>query len=300
MKAGEIKNFIVLFGGKEGTSPLMRLLNNFENLTVIHQKDEEGWEPFDRHACGMMKHKDLKKCLELIYDNSNLDLELLNNIYCKTAKKPILYFNKDDSCGFKMRFKPLNNQFSEFFNFTPYLKRKYEDHNKKRYQNAMLKIFHKYNIVVYIVIRQDLFRWALSKYHGDGTGKVGHLQFKVANGKLKKEEIPKIEIKEDSFIKTIRQCNNLINAKKKLFYLLKKNNISVYPLLYEDFLNDKIYYFKNFFNYLKKDVTEKEINIAIDKGAYFKKIHSGDISKYVINHREISKKFGNIYAKWDL
>lgn len=46
-----MNNFIVLFEEKEGTSPLVRLLDNFERVSAVHHENAGGWEPFDQHNC---------------------------------------------------------------------------------------------------------------------------------------------------------------------------------------------------------------------------------------------------------
>lgn len=59
----------------------------------------------------------------------------------------------------------------------------------------MIKILRRNDTVVFLAVRQDVFRWGLSKYHGDGTGQPpGHLQFKLARGELQKSEIGKIHV----------------------------------------------------------------------------------------------------------
>jgi hypothetical protein len=49
-----MNNFIVLFEEKEGTSSLVRLLDNFERVSVVHHKKGGGWEPFDQHNCATL------------------------------------------------------------------------------------------------------------------------------------------------------------------------------------------------------------------------------------------------------
>jgi hypothetical protein len=41
------KNFIILFEEKEGSTPIVRLLDNFNEIDIIHQPLNSGWEPFD-------------------------------------------------------------------------------------------------------------------------------------------------------------------------------------------------------------------------------------------------------------
>jgi hypothetical protein len=40
-----MNNFIVLFEEKEGTSPLVRLLDNFERVSVVHHENQSSFAP---------------------------------------------------------------------------------------------------------------------------------------------------------------------------------------------------------------------------------------------------------------
>jgi hypothetical protein len=62
-----MRSFIILFHEKTGTSPLVRLLDKFELISILHQTDYSGFEPLDRHRCGRMTLKNLRKCLDIIF-----------------------------------------------------------------------------------------------------------------------------------------------------------------------------------------------------------------------------------------
>ncbi len=47
-----MKRFAILFHGAEGTSPIVRMLNNFEQVNIVHRVENSGSEPFDVHNCG--------------------------------------------------------------------------------------------------------------------------------------------------------------------------------------------------------------------------------------------------------
>ena len=81
-----MRNFIIIFAEKEGTSPLVRLLNNFEQISIIHQVDVIDWEPFDIHNRGAMTLGNLERCLDMIFSNDAIDFNQLNQIYTGTAK----------------------------------------------------------------------------------------------------------------------------------------------------------------------------------------------------------------------
>jgi len=82
-----MRNFIIIFAEKEGTSPLVRLLNNFEQISIAHQVGVIDWEPFDIHNRGAMTLGNLERCLDIIFGNEAIDFSQLNQIYTKTAKK---------------------------------------------------------------------------------------------------------------------------------------------------------------------------------------------------------------------
>ena len=62
-----MSNFVILFNGKEGTSPLVRLLANFDKISLVHQVGDKGWEPFEKPRCGPMPTRNLIQCLDYIF-----------------------------------------------------------------------------------------------------------------------------------------------------------------------------------------------------------------------------------------
>ena len=73
-----MRDFIIIFEGKEGTSPLVKLLNNFDRISIVQLVNNAGWEPFDRHNCGPMSLGDLERCLDIAYDKESTDIKQLN------------------------------------------------------------------------------------------------------------------------------------------------------------------------------------------------------------------------------
>ena len=84
-----MRNFIILFHEKTGTSPLVRLLDKFDLISILHQTNYTGFEPLDRHRCGRMTLRNLRKCLDIIFSDGPKDFERLNRIYMATAKRPL-------------------------------------------------------------------------------------------------------------------------------------------------------------------------------------------------------------------
>jgi len=62
---------------------------------------------------------------------------------------------------------------------------------------------------------------------------------------------------------------------------LERENIQVYPLLYEKFCQNKHQYFEEMFSRIHLPISREEIEASLEKGSYFKKVHSDDISNFV-------------------
>lgn len=292
-----MKNFVVFFTEKEGTSPLMRLLDNFQKVSIVHQVNNSGWEPFDRHNCGQMSLRNLERCLQLIFENRSEYSSELNDIYTTTAKSPLCDIGGGGITGFKMRFTPPRNQPSYMATFAPWRK-SYQKYVNKSFRRMMIELLRRNNVVVFIAVRQDALRWALSKYHGDGTGRPGHMQFKLASGDLRRSEIEKIEVDCIRLEQLVLQYESELSQKRQLIVDLRSVGVKTEPLLYEEFLADKYSYFSQLLQAVGLDVSREDISDAIAGGEYFTKVHSDDISEFVKNHEEVNEKFADRFDSW--
>lgn len=290
--ATNCNNFIIFFEGREGTTALVDILNNFKQIAIVRQVGSRGWEPFDYHNCGSMSLTNFQQCLGMIYGDEPLDWDKLNYIYTQTAKNSLEVFerSKSKSIGCKMRFSPpnkeLRHQQQEF--------RKY----KQEFKQLMFKILKEYDITAFVAIRQDILRRSLSKYHGDGFKRNGHLQFKLATGKIKREDIPKVNVDCEELEKDIIKEERKLQEKKLLLEKFRHLGIKTYPLLYEDFCADTFSYLENFCQKLGISYSSDDITNALNQGTSFEKVHSEDISEFVINHEEVLEKFGDRYLAW--
>ena len=294
-----MRNFIILFEEKEGTSVLVRLLDNFKQISIVHQAGDRGWEPFTHNSCGWLRVRELTRCFDLIFDKNPLDLDRLNGIYAKKAAAPLDAIDKSGSVGFKMRVvppNPIERMWLGFMNdLSQTLTRK--DYSRS-FERTMIETSKANDLVVFFAVRQDVFRWALSKYHGDGTGKPGHIQFKLASGSISQSEIEKIYVDPDGFEEVVQACETSHANKRRLMGEFEAAGVPVHPLRYEDFLTDKTRYFTRLLELLEIDISHAELESALELGSNFKKVHSDDISDFVENHEEVTEIFGERYVKW--
>src|SRR5690606_32592926 len=143
----------------------------------------------------------------------------LQKIYSATARWPLRPFDKSKSVGSKMRFRP--QRASEpmrrlFRRPCPHLAV-----NRLRGPDA----------VAFVTIREDVLRWALSKYHGDGTGRPGHLQFRLARRKIRRSRIPKIHVDLNEFRQLLQTCEETVARKWELIERLNARGVTAWPML---------------------------------------------------------------------
>ena len=254
---------------------MIRTLDNFDAIHIVRQMNDRGWEPFDRLAAGEITDNDLVRCLKLIYGPKSVFMEELNDTYLKTARYAIDDFDKTTSIGFKIR-------------------------DGKRSAECLKKIFSvlsENNVVAFVNIRKDVLRWALSRYHGDGSGKgTGHLQFALAKGKITHDEIPKLYVDLKKLKKMIDHCIALNSKKNKLLKDLADYGIESYPLYYEDFCSRKLDFFRTLLLRLDLEIPADEILKTLEKEVHLRKVHSDDIKTFVINYEEVLKNYGDLGA----
>ena len=296
-----MRNFIILFDGKAGTTPLVRLLDKFDLITVLHQKKNTGFEPFDRHRCGRMTLKNLQQCLDIIFDQGPKNNEQLNRIYMSTARRPLDIIGEKGVVGFKMRFTPsipypLHIEGLPVWNRLA--KKFFQEHYIQSFRKMMFNTLKRHDVIVLMAVRQDVLRLGLSKYHGDGTGEPGHLQFKLARGAIARNEIGSIQVDCERLEKIISKCETLHENNRQLMGEFKQAGIQIHPILYEDFVTDKRSYLERLFGILELDITSDEISHVLGQEEYYKKVHSADISEFVVNHEEVTSRFGDRYISW--
>lgn len=261
-----VKHFIIFNTEKEGSCALVNTLELFDQITII----SDFIEPFDRHmfvngpgARGQdISKKDFVRCLTLIYGGSENYLEELNSIYSRYRGNCPFTFHKGKHLGFKMRFR-------------------------RNWKTEILSLLGDYQVTAFVLIRQDVLRWALSKYHGDGTGKKGHMQFSTVTIK----DLPKIEVQWKLLKRQIERCDKRIEDRRKLLEDLRGSGIAAYPLYYEEFCTNKIDYFKNLLMKLDIVMSEQDIEQVLNRECLYKKVHPEALEEFIGNHEEILRRY---------
>jgi hypothetical protein len=308
-------NFVIFFDEKEGTTALMSLLDKIPGITILRMDRGDGRtsaEPFDLHSCGRMANADLRFCLHGLLGPRPVDPDAIQARYGRTAKGRLLGISHRGVTGLKMRFRVLTLPWYPdrlpglhrvLRQVLPRVSRALQDLSQRinigNYKRLMLKILRRNDTVVFLAVRQDVFRWGLSKHHGDGTGQPGHLQFKLARGELQKGEIGKIHVDPERFQAIVASCEAFIARKRELMQQLLRAGLEVYPICYEDFLGSQYETLARICRLIRLDVTEADLRRAVAEGADFQKVHSEDISEFVENHQQMIELFGDRFVPWE-
>ena len=76
-----MKDFLLFFEEKEGTSAMMRWADRFENVQVVHHQNGRGWEPLEPFLLGRdVKQNEVEELLNLIYSRPR-DLQALSDAW---------------------------------------------------------------------------------------------------------------------------------------------------------------------------------------------------------------------------
>jgi len=244
---------------------------------------------------------DLRKCFDIIFGKGPRNIEQLNRIYTKTAVMPLDNIGESGVVGFKMRFTP-PIRYPFHINRLPGWNKLSDALFRIMYQRSFKKMMfdtlRRHDVIILMAIRQDVLRLALSKYHGDGTGEPGHLQFKLARGVIARNEIEKINVDCERLEKIVSKCEALHEKNRRLMQEFKQAGNQIHPILYEEFVSDKRSYLESLFKILELDITGDEITQVLEQEEYFKKVHSDDISEFVENYEEVTHRFAGRYVSW--
>lgn len=295
--------FVLFFDEKEGTSPIVRLLDNFTDVEIVHQSSGRGWEPFDRHNCGEMSIGGLRKCLTLVLGPGPVDMDALNKAYMRSATYPLSEISGFGVVGFKMRFQPPALS-PTWLNRLPIGGRvrgglTTVEAEAGPFRPMMMEVLRTRGVHALVAVRTDILRWALSKYHGDGSGRPGHLQFSLASGEITRDQIPKIHVDCQRLGRLVRRCYASHARKRRLLSEFARAGIPASVVIYEDFVADPARLLADLLVSVGRPTTQDEAAAAVTKGTCLIRVHSADISEFVTNHFEVMEKFGgDVECAW--
>ena len=294
-----MRDFILFFEEKEGTSAMMRWADRFENVRVVHHQNGRGWEPLEPYHLGFdVRQQEVETLLNLIYTQPR-DFESLKAAYAeKVPERKLVSLPSDVSVGLKMRWKPPRVVHVGADAIDLPVNRVFKRQRYRAYREYMAEMLHENNVVPMLAVRQNIFKWALSKYHGDGKGKAGHLQFRLASGAISKADIPKIHVDLKRFGRLVDQCRRKHDRKREFVTWMQSQGLGVKPLLYESFLNQPVDFFGGFLEELGHESDPLEIQSILTQDMELQRVHSGALHEYVDNHLELEEAFGNCFESW--
>jgi len=294
-----MRDFVLFFEEKEGTSAMMRWADRLNAVDVLHHTNGRGWEPLEPFMLGYdVKQQEIERLFSLVYAKPR-DMDALRRAYAeKRPDRELVPLSGDCSVGFKMRWKPprVLHVGADLVDLP--VNRLFKSGRQRRYLDAMVRMMHAHDVQPMLAVRQDIFKWALSKYHGDGKGGKGHLQFKLASGEMSREDIPRVTVDLKRFGRLVDQCRRKHDAKRAFVETLNARGLSVKPLLYEDFLEDKAAFFEGFLNSIGHDVGRDALRSAFEGDIELKRVHRGPLSEYVENHEALASAFGSSFESW--
>ena len=278
----------------------VNLLHNLEAFSIVHVKSDEQsgpqWEPFEYLKCGPMPNKTLLTIFDEIFSGRHVDMAAINEAYQRTARFRIGVIDQTKSVGFKMRMHAPSRVLAQNIQSSPqwlqFFQRRYNQYLLRDLKQKLFPLFREHQVVVFMAVRQDILRWALSTYHGDGTHSYGHLQ-----GDAQAEQT-KIHVDIDRLNDFILRCKYIHNNKRDLVKELTHYGVQVEILRYEDFAADAPHHIMTVCKILGVNTTKQDIDDAFAAGIKFKKVHAHDISTYVENYTEVLDHFGDCHEAW--
>lgn len=264
-----MKDFLILFWGREGSSALVATLERFPMIDLV------GFEPFDDYVFLEAKHGGLGKdmpgttlveCLKLIYDRSDPDAPArLRALYRQYRNRGLNDFKREGrSVGFKMRIFP---------------------ESRWSHREEIFEVLSDHRVVAFVTIRRDVFRWALSTFRPAAT------QFRVARGEVSVQELPKLTIDPRELARRIEASEQRNRRKEALLGELEAAGVEAFPLYYEDFCENKPLLFRTLLNALGVRLSDQELSGVLAKEIRFKKVHSENIREFVSNSEELLDRF---------
>ena len=294
-----MQDFVLFFEEKEGTTAMMRWADRIPQVRVVHHTNDQGWEPLEPFLLGQdLRRAELGELMSAVYAKPR-NMGALRPLYAqKVPNRELVELPEDRSIGLKMRWKPPRVFYSGWPVVDLPVNKLFKGMRNQRYMEMMVRILREADVVPMLAVRQNIFKWALSKYHGDGSGKKGHLQFKLASGELDRKDIPRIEVNLNRFGRLVDECRRKHDAKRLFVDRMKQEGLMVQPLLYESFLEDRVAFFSRFLSCLGHDVPRRDLEKTLAGDISLKRVHKGPLSDYVENHEALERRFGSAFESW--
>ncbi len=265
-----MRNFILFFNHHEGSSAIIATLNLFEKIYVV------GYEPFDSYIFTLANNADIPerelfKCFKCLFDDSPTEearSEFFESYlkYCSFPDEDIrnkYMFDKNMAIGFKMRFR-------------------------FEYREEIIDMLEKYNVLPIFLFRQNMIKKAVSIYKGK-------LQLDLALNQLDPKALEKMTFDCELLAKIIKEETETDNSKLSIIEQLENRDITCKKMYYEDFIYNKKHFLESVLESLDISVKYEELDTALRREIWFKKVHSDNLNDIIANYYEVRERFGEYF-----
>lgn len=291
VESAPLRSFIIHFSEKEGTTAGVQLIDRLSEVSVLNTQSR-AWEPLSSHEVGPMRARDSIRFLDAAFGR---DDARARDLYTRSSVRTLSPIPATGGFGFKWRMAPARGRTMGFG--IPGLRGAHLRLRRAWFERALSRCLQRNRVVMFVAVRQDLLRWSLSKYR-DLENPKSHLQFRVQSGAVKREELEKLHVDVEVFGGIVDRCRAEHVGKQRRVEAWRRLGLDVVPLRYEDFLHDKPGWLRQVTDAVEVDVTDAELQQAIEAGSRLKKVHSNDISTFVSNHEEVMARFGDAWFGW--
>lgn len=254
-------DFALLFNEREGSTAMIGALDKITGISCL-RTSKYSYEPFDNwnvtHDVSVMQQIIRK----IEYRATAVDLSEQYRLIA-LQDQDIYYKPESLVAGFKARFS----------------------------HHPWEKILKGSKFHVLMAFRDDIIAQGISRYHGNGSFREGHMQFTFKQGTL----IEPFAVDLGKFSEIVNYIINANNRKKELILRLQENKIPVSVIIYEEFARDPVFLIERI---LKKVGFKSDRNIiknCLEKQP-LRKVHSSKLGDFIINFEDINKQFSSVVA----
>ena len=203
-----MKDFILFFEEKEGTSAMVRWADRFENINVVHHENGRGWSPWAYHLGHSIRQKEIIDLLTRIYLSRDMD-GLRKHIH-KSCQTGCLCFERQRLRRAQDALETAKGFYTGQRVVDVPLNWAFKSHRQKQYFSAMVELMQRQG-GAYVGRSAKHLQVGALQISRRRSRQRRHLQFKLASGAISKKDIPKVQVNLKRFGKLIDECRRRHN-----------------------------------------------------------------------------------------